>query len=131
MTAATKTTSAKATAKAEKTEPAKPQPKTLKEAAALGAVRLFRQRKNGTMRSLPYLAPGTEARKEAETVVKRRAAGETIGAIAEDLNASVATVRRMATNLELALAIEAGEYADKWKPGDKRVIVSVVQDKAA
>lgn len=126
MTAATKTAPAKATsAKTKKVV----EPKSLKEAVTLGTVRLVRQRKNGTLRSLPYLAPGSEQRKEAETVAARRAKGETIPVIAEDLKASIATVRRMATNLDLAQRIEAGEHADKWAVGEKQVIVSVVEGK--
>jgi DNA-binding NarL/FixJ family response regulator len=101
-------------------------PATLKDAVAADAVRLFRQRKNGTLRSLPYLMPDSETRKEAEAVAKRREAGETVGAIAEDLNLSVATVRRMITNLLLAQQIEEGLYADKYMPGEKKVIVSTV-----
>lgn len=119
---AKKTTAPKATKPAE--------PKTLKDAAAAGTVRLFRQRKNGTLRSLTYLAPGTAARKEAEAVAARRTKGETIGSITEDLNVSVATVRRMITNLLLAQAIEAGEHADKFKPGEKKVIISTVGEAA-
>ncbi|WP_269305308.1 hypothetical protein [Aeromicrobium sp. HA] len=101
-------------------------PATLKDAAAAGAVRLFRQRKNGTLRSMPYLAPGSDTRKEAEAVAKRRETGETVGTIAEDLNLSVATVRRMITNLLLAKQIEDGFYADKYTPGELKVVVSVV-----
>lgn len=89
----------------------------------------MRKRKNGMLRSLPYLVPGTTPRKDAETVVARRAKGETINAIAEDLTASIATVRRMVTNLELAQEIEAGEHADKWTVGEKQVVISVVEGK--
>ncbi len=106
-------------------------PKTLKDAAAAGTVRLFRQRKNGTLRSLPYLAPGTDQRTQAEAVAARRDKGETVGTIAEDLNLSVATVRRMITNLLLAHAIEAGEHADRYTPGEKKVVISVVGEDAA
>ena len=116
------------TARKTTTKPA--EPKTLKDAAAAGTVRLFRQRKNGTLRSLTYLAPGSAARKEAEAVAARREKGETISSITDDLNVSVATVRRMITNLLLAQAIEAGEHADKYKPGEKKVIISVVGDAA-
>jgi hypothetical protein len=123
MTTATKTQPAKA----EKAAPA--QPKTLKEAASLGVVKLVRKRKNGTLRSLPYLAPGSTQRKDAEAVVARRAKGETINAIAEDLKTSIATVRRMESNLELAQEIEAGEHADKWAVGEKQVVISVVEGK--
>ncbi len=114
---------------AKKTETAAP--KTLRDAAAAGAVRLFRQRKNGTLRSLPYLAPGTDQRTQAEAVAARRDKGETVGTIAEDLNLSVATVRRMITNLLLAQAIEAGEHADRYTLGEKKVVISVVGEDAA
>ena len=116
-----------------KTEPkaTKPAaPKTLKDAAAAGTVRLFRQRKNGTLRSLTYLAPGSAARKEAEAVAARREKGETISSLTEDLNVSVATVRRMITNLLLAQQIESGEHSDKFKPGEKKVIISAVGEAA-
>lgn len=113
-----------------KSDPKPAEPKTLKDAAAAGTVRLFRKRKNGTLRSLTYLAPGSAARKEAETVAARRAKGETISSITEDLNVSVATVRRMITNLLLAEQIEAGEHADKYKPGEKKVIISTVGEAA-
>lgn len=130
MTAATKTQPAKSTStEVEKAAPVAPQPKTLKEAASLGVVKLVRKRKNGTLRSLPYLAPGSPQRKDAEAVVARRAKGETINAIAEDLKTSIATVRRMEGNLELAREIEAGEHANKWTEGEKQVVISVVEGK--
>lgn len=120
MTAAIKTQPPK------RPEAATAEPSTLIEAVLAGTVRLVRQRKNGTLRSLPYLQPGSDQRKEAETVAALRAKGETINAISEELNRSVATVRRMVTNLEFANAIEAGEYADKWSAGDTTVVISVV-----
>lgn len=89
-------------------------PTGLAAAAATGKVKFYRQRANKTLRNLPYFAPGTDTRKAAEAVQKRRDNGDTIGAIAEDLNASVATVRRMITGLLLAQAIEAGEYDKAW-----------------
>ena len=119
------------TAKTATKKPETTAPKTLKDAAAAGAVRLFRQRKNGTLRSLPYLAPGTDPRKEAEAVAARREEGETVGTIAADLNLSVATVRRMITNLLLARAIEAGKHADRYTPGERRVVLSTVGEDAA
>ena len=91
---------------------------------------MVRQRKNGTFRQLPYLAKGTDLRTQAETVTFRQEKGETIIAIAEDLKSSVATVGRMLTNLLLAQAIEAGEHADKWKVGEKQVIVSPIGEAA-
>ncbi|GAA2071984.1 hypothetical protein GCM10009821_07490 [Aeromicrobium halocynthiae] len=106
-------------------------PKTLKDAAATGAVRLLRQRKNGTLRSLPYLAPGSDQRTQAEAVAARRAKGETVGAIATDLNLSIATVRRMITNLLVAQQIEKGDSADRYTPGETKAVLSVVGEDAA
>jgi hypothetical protein len=119
--AATKAAPAKATAtkaapkrKAPAKRAAAAKPTGLAAAAASGKVKFYRQRSNKTFRSLPYLAPGTDTRKAAEAVQKRRDSGDTIGAIAEDLNASIATVRRMITGLILAQAIEAGQYDKAW-----------------
>jgi hypothetical protein len=63
-------------------------------------------------------------RKAAEFVAQRRERGDTVGQIAEDLKASVATVLRLITWLELAQAIETGEYAKGWKPEDTEVILA-------
>ncbi|OUZ06746.1 hypothetical protein BHE97_18555 [Aeromicrobium sp. PE09-221] len=106
-------------------------PKTLKDAATAGAVRLFRQRKNGTLRSLPYLSPGSDQRTQAEAVAARRDKGETAASIADDLNLSIATVRRMITNLLLAQQIENGEHADRYTPGETKVVISTVGEDAA
>lgn len=97
---------------------------TLAQAAAEGDVKFFHRRQTGTLRYLPYLAPGTEARKQAEAVAKRREAGETVGAIAEDMKTSVATVRRMITGLLLAQQVEAGDHDKAWKRGDKQLVLS-------
>ncbi len=113
--------------------PAPAQTATLAQAAAAGNVRFYRQRRNGTMRNLTYLAPGTAERAQAEAVTKRREAGETIQAIANDLKVSVATVRRMATGLLLAKQVEAGDHDSKWNGEDAKVVVGKVgeEDKAA
>jgi hypothetical protein len=86
----------------------------LAAAAATGEVKFYRQRKNQTLRFLPYYARGTDSRKAAELIQKRRDNGETIGAIAKGMNASVATIRRLITGLLLAQAVEAGDYDAKW-----------------
>lgn len=105
-------TAPKGKAPAKRTAAAKPT--GLAAAAATGKVKFYRQRGNGTTRHMAYFAPGTDTRKAAEAVQQRRDNGDTIGAIAEDLNASVATVRRMITGLLLAQAIEAGQYDKAW-----------------
>jgi hypothetical protein len=117
---------AKATKTAPKEKPAKPEPKTLVEALTAGQTVLLKVRANGTKRSLPYLAVGSEGRKEAEAVAARHANGETIPALAENLNVSAATGRRFLTNLALAQDVEAGKFAKAWKPGTKEVVVHTV-----
>ena len=114
-----------ATATTTKKPAAKTAPKpTLAQAVVKGDVRLFHQRQNGTLRRLPYFAPGTAERKRAEAVAKRRDAGETIDAIAADLKMSKATLRRVITGLLLAQAIEAGEHDKAWKGDTKDVVLS-------
>ena len=104
---------------------------TLAKAAAQGTVRFYRQRRNQTLRNLPYLAPGTKERTQAETVAKRREAGDTIGTVAGDLKVSVATVRRMLTGLLLAQQVEAGMHDAKWNGQDKSVVVGKVGEEEA
>ncbi len=106
--------------------PAPAKTATLAQAAAAGNVRFYRQRRNGTQRKLTYLAPGTADRAQAETVTKRREAGDTIQAIATDLRVSVATVRRMEVGLVLAQQVEAGDHNSKWNGEDAKVVVGKV-----
>lgn len=118
------------TAAPKEQKPAKPEPKTLIEALTNGQASLIKVRMNGTRRSLPYLAEGTEQRKQAEAVAKMREGGDTVEAIAEALKVSTATARRFITNLELAQAVEAGAHDKAWKPGTKEVVVHTVTAKA-
>jgi hypothetical protein len=120
----------KAAAQKEQKPEAKPQPKTLIEALTTGQAALTKIRGNGTKRSLPYLAVGTDGRKEAEAVAKMREDGDTVEAIAEALKVSTATARRFLMNLELAQAVEAGTHDKTWKPGAKEVVVHTVTAKA-
>ncbi|GAA5147280.1 hypothetical protein GCM10023340_19450 [Nocardioides marinquilinus] len=110
---------------------AKPEPKptTLIEALSTGQACLLKLRANGTKRSLPYLAVGTEQRKQAETVAKMREGGQTVETIAEVLKVSTATARRFITNLALAHTVEAGSHDKGWKPGTREVVVHVVTAK--
>lgn len=111
-------------------EAPKPEPKTLVEALTTGQAVLVKIRANKTVRSLPYLAPGTDQRKQAEAVAARVDKGETVPAVAEDLKVSLATARRFLTNLALAQDVEAGKHDKAWKPGTKQVVVHTVQAKA-
>lgn len=107
-------------------KPVKPEAKTLVEALTTGQAVLLKVRMNGSKRSLPYLALGTEGRKQAEAVAARHEKGETIPALAEGLNVSPATARRFLTNLALAVDVEAGKFDKAWKPGTKEVVVHTV-----
>ncbi|GAA1739512.1 hypothetical protein GCM10009710_19780 [Aeromicrobium alkaliterrae] len=57
---------------------------------------------------------GAPEPKDAEEVAARRAKGKTVGAIAADLNLSVATVRRTSEALTLAQEIEVGDHDAKY-----------------
>lgn len=94
---------------AKKPEP-KPEPKTLIETLTTGQAALIKVRANKTTRSLPYLAVGTEERKQAEAVARMREGGATVDSIAESLKVSTATARRFLTSLALAHAVEAGTH---------------------
>ena len=108
---------------------AKAEPKTLVEALSTGQTTLVKMRANGTRRSLPYLAVGTEERKQAEAVAEMREDGQTVEAVEDTLQVSVATARRFITNLDLARAVEAGQHDKLWKPGTREVVVHVVAAK--
>jgi hypothetical protein len=115
---------------APKAKASKPEAKTLIEALTSGQAALIKVRANGTKRSLPYLAAGSEQRKQAEAVAKMRKDGQTVEAIAEALKVSTATARRFITNLALAQAVEAGDHDAAWKPGTQEVVVHTVKAKA-
>ncbi|MEZ0579013.1 hypothetical protein [Nocardioides sp. MH1] len=108
-----------------------PGPTTLVEALTSKAAILVKIRANGTVRSLPYLAPGSKERTTAVDVDTRRQAGETVEAIAEAMNVSVATVRRCVTGLALAHEVESGKHDAAWKKGEKNVVVHRVTAKGA
>jgi hypothetical protein len=131
------TTKAKTATKAapksvvKKAAPKEPTATTLLEALIAKEAVLIKKRANGTIRSLPYLAPGSEVRTTAQDVAGRRTKGDTIEKIAEDIRVSVATVRRYVTGLELAQEVEAGKYDKAWKKGEKQVAVHTVSAKQA
>ena len=104
---------------------------TLVEALTSKAAILVKIRANGTVRSLPYLAPGSKERTTAVDVDTRRQAGETVEAIAEAMNVSVATVRRYVMGLALAHEVESGKHDAAWKKGEKNVVVHRVTARGA
>lgn len=85
---------------------------TLLAAAYGGTLKFAKVRETGTLRHWPVLAPNTPARKQAEEIMKARAAKQPVEAIAKALNTSVPTVRRSITALAFTLELEglkAGE----------------------
>lgn len=109
--------------KAPKEKLAKPEPTMLAEALTAKAAIFVKIRANGTVRSLPYLAPGTKERETAVQVDTQRQAGDTVEAIAEGMNVSVATVRRYVMGLALAHEVEEGKHDAAWTQGEKNVVV--------
>ncbi len=100
------------------------QPGALAALCADHAVRLYRQRSVGTLRALPYLAPGTPARETAEYVNELVEDGASVAQAAADTGLSKATVRRAIENLALAYDIEAGDYDDLVEDGLDAVILA-------
>lgn len=116
---------------APKPKAVKPEPKTLIEALTTGQTVLLKVRANGTKRSLPYYAEGSEYRTLAQTATTLKANGKTVDAIAEEMKVSTATARRFLTGLSLAHEVEAGKFDKQWKPGTKEVVVHTVVAKRA
>ncbi|QSR27262.1 hypothetical protein CFH99_16700 [Nocardioides aromaticivorans] len=116
---------------AKSVKPAKPEPTCLREALTMKQAVLVKERANKTIRSLPYLSPGSDARTEAEAVAALVAAGKTLPEIADERKVSLATARRFLTNLDLAKRVEAGEFDAMWKPGAKQITVHRVAPKPA
>ncbi len=85
-----------------------PSASVLARALASGEAKVYRQRKTGTLRLLPFYAKGSDARARAEAVTKAVKASS-VRQVAEDTGTSVPTVRRLMTNLALTLAIEGKE----------------------
>lgn len=102
-----------------------PQPSAglLAEACAAGRVALFRQRGTGTLRRLPYLADGSEAREVAEWFAAAREDGASVATIAGEAGVSRATVRRALAALALTEEVEAGDLDDVYAPDVVAVVV--------
>lgn len=76
------------------------------EAAAKGTVKFYTERSNGTTRHVQFLAEGTADREVAEWVLVQRDAGVPMRSIANEMHASIPTVRRMINALLLTLEVE-------------------------
>jgi hypothetical protein len=85
--------------------------------SAQADVAFYRQRKSGTLRRLPYLAPGTPERKAAEKVAAQVDKGTPVAVIAEASGRSLSTVRRLLAAVDLAREVESGKYAKAMKTG--------------
>ena len=74
---------------------------------------MYRQRKVGTLRLLPFYAKGSEARSRAEAMARAvKADGVKASAVAAGV--SLVTARRMVASLDLSLAIERKELDAFW-----------------
>ena len=77
--------SSPASAHTPKSKETKPEPKTLVEALTTGQAVLLKVRANGTKRSLPYYAEGTEYRVLAHAADTMKSNGDTVDAIAKEM----------------------------------------------
>lgn len=85
--------------------------------AMFADVKFYRLRKSGTARRLPYLAPGTPERAEADTIAAQVASGTAVAQVATKAGVSGSTVRRMVAAVQLAQDVESGVYAKAINEG--------------
>ncbi len=90
-----------------------PSASVLARALVAGEVKIYRQRKVGTLRLLPFYAKGSEQRARAEALAKTaKVDGVKVASVAAGV--SVVTGRRMIANLDLSLSIERKELDALW-----------------
>src|ERR671930_322170 len=77
-----------------------------------GHLRAYTLRENGTMRHLELAPVGSAGGDTAEWISEQCDEGMTVRAVAREVHASVATVRRFLLSLELTEQIEAGAWDD-------------------
>lgn len=97
-------------------------------AVASGAVALYRRRGTGTLRRLPYLAPGTPAREAANWYALRLDQGASVANIAGEAQVSRANVRRALAALDLAEAVEDGDLDDLYAEGTDALVFGADED---
>ena len=100
----------------------------LAAACAAGSVALYRRRRTGTARRVPYLAPGTAAREVADWMADRREDGASVAALACEAGCSRVTVRRTLAALDLAYAVEDGDLDDLYGPDVVALVVAGDED---
>lgn len=77
-----------------------------------GDLAAYSLRGNGTLRHLELVPVGSDRREVAEWIYDQVEDGMAIKAVARELHASLATVRRYLMALELTEQVEAGEWDD-------------------
>lgn len=90
-----------------------PSASVLARALFAGEVKIYRQRKVGTLRLLPFYGKGSEARIRAEAMAKAVKA-DGVKAAAQAAGVSPVTARRMVANLDLSVTIERKELDALW-----------------
>lgn len=115
------TQTAPAKAKAQP-RPYGPSASVLARGLVAGEVRVYRLRKVGTLRSLPFYPKGSDARTRAEAMAKAVKA-DGVKASAQAAGVSLATARRMVTNLALTQAIERKELDTLWDGKAAQVVL--------
>ena len=87
-------------------------PRTFKRGAREGTVKFYRVRGDGSARHIPYLAPGTTQRDQAEMVQSAIKKGFSVAELADQLEISQPTIRRLVERLALSKALEKYRSAD-------------------
>lgn len=100
----------------------------LLQAAMTGAVKFYRVRKSGSLRAVPYLPEGTEAREVAEWIANEVDEGKSVAEVAFETGLSKATVRRAIACIELADDLYDGELSEMYEEGVDAIYLSALQD---
>jgi hypothetical protein len=103
-------------------KPYGPSASVLARALVAGEVKVYRQRKVGTLRLLPFYAKGSEARARAEAMAKAVKA-DGVKAAAEAAGVSPVTARRVVANLALTQSIERKELDGLWDGKAAKVVL--------
>lgn len=104
-----------------------PSASVLARALVAGEVKVYRLRKVGTLRLLPFYAKGSEQRARAEALTKA-AKADGVQAASVSHGVSLVTGRRMIANLDLSLAIERKELDGLW---DSKAAIVVLPPRPA
>jgi hypothetical protein len=102
----------------------------LLQAAMTGAVKFYRVRASGSLRAVPYLPEGTEAREVADWIANEVEEGKSVAQVAFETGLSNATVRRAIACVELADDLHDGELSEIYEEGVDAIYLSALQDPA-